>query len=272
MLWMELTSERMTEAVEQSGRLCLLPIGCLERHGPHLPLGTDQIVVDEVARRAAEEEPAVVFPSYYFGQISEARHVPGAIALPHDLLLQLLRATLDEIGRNGFTRILIVNGHGGNSGLLSYLMMALLQESHAYMTYVIFPWNLQGEDAEKLAAMKETEFDGHAGEFETSAIMYVRPELVHMEDLTPPEDGQRRGLQKDLGGLQNPFAWYANFPTQFAGEPRPASAEKGEFVIEAATRATVKAMKAIKADEVTPGLQADFHKMVKDPTKRSQGL
>jgi creatinine amidohydrolase len=267
MLWMELTSEQMSEAVEQSGGVCLLPIGCLERHGPHLPLATDQIVSDEVARRAAEKEPAVVFPSYYFGQISEARHVPGAVALPHDLLLKLLRATLEEIGRNGFSKILIVNGHGGNNGLLSYLMMALLQEPHDYMTYVIFPWSFRGEDAEKLEAMKETPHDGHAGEFETSAIMYLRPELVRMEDLTPPEDGRARGMQKDLGGLQNPFGWYANYPTQFAGDPRPASTDKGEFVIEAATRAVVKAIRAVKADEVTPSLQAEFHKKVEKPTR-----
>jgi creatinine amidohydrolase len=266
MLWMELTSEQMSEAVEQSGGVCLLPIGCLERHGPHLPLGTDQIVVDEVCRLAAEEEPAVVFPSYYFGQISEARHMPGAFGLDHELLLGLLKATLDEIGRNGFTRILIVNGHGGNSGLLGYLNMSMLQQPHSYIVYTLMPWNLRGEDAEKLREMQETEYDGHAGEMETSAILAVRPELVRMEYLIDPTDGRRRESQKHLGGLSNPFAWYGNFPTQFAGDPRPAAREKGEFIIEATVRATVAAIKAIKADDVTPGLQADFHKMVKKPT------
>lgn len=265
MQWLELTSEMMSEAVEQSRGLCLVPIGCLERHGPHLPLGTDQIVVDEVCRRAAEEEPAVVFPSYYFGQISEARHMPGAFGLDHELLLRLLKATLEEIGRNGFTRILIVNGHGGNSGLLGYLNMSMLQEPHSYILYTLMPWNLKGEDAEKLREMQETEYDGHAGEMETSAIMAVRPGLVRMGCLKDPKDGSRRESQKQLGGISNPFSWYGNFPTQFAGDPRPASAEKGQFIIEATVRATVAAMKAIKADDVTPRLQSEFHARVPNP-------
>jgi len=100
MLWTELTSDGFAQAVEDSSGLCLLPFGCIERHGPHLPLGTDQITVDAVARQAAEEEPAVVFPSYYFGKIFTARHIPGTIALTRTLLLPLLEAVVDEIARN----------------------------------------------------------------------------------------------------------------------------------------------------------------------------
>jgi len=258
MLWMELTSERMHEAVEECSGLCLVPMGCLERHGPHLPLGTDQIVADEVARRAAEQEPAVVFPSFYCGQIAEARHHPGTFSLDHVLLLRLLRATLEEIGRNGFTRILIVNGHGGSNSLLGYLTMSMLQQRHPYVLYVTAPVRMEEEDRRRWEEMRETT-GGHAGELETSAIMYLRPELVHMEDLKGPEDGQPRGWQKALGGVQNPFAWYSNYPTALAGDPRPASAEKGEFIIEALVRHLVKVMRAVKADDVTPRLQREFH-------------
>ncbi|MHC4591213.1 MAG: creatininase family protein [Planctomycetota bacterium] len=264
MLWTELTSGAFAEAVEQCGGLCLLPMGCIERHGPHLPLGTDQINVDEVARRAAEQEPAIVFPSYYFGQIAEARHYPGTVSLAHDLLLRLLTATLDEIGRNGLRKILIVSGHGGNSGLLAYLTMAMLHEARPYVVYTVPP-GLPAEDRERWAAMKETTEDGHAGEMETSVIMYNRPDLLQTERLGAPEDGRARGRQKHLRGAGNPMWWYADYPTHLAGDPRLASAEKGQFLIEACVRGLVETMRAIKADEVTPELQREFHRQAEDP-------
>jgi len=258
MLWLELTSDRMRKAIDEAQGLCLLPIGCIERHGPHLPLGTDQIAADEICRRAAEIEPAVVFASYYFGQIAEARHYPGTISLAHELLLALLKAALNEIGRNGFTKILICNGHGGNTGLLEYLNMALLQEPHPYVTYMCFVGDMEKEDTERWATMRETKEGGHADEGETSVILYLRPELVHMEDFKDPASGRARGWQKHLAGLRNPLSWYANYPTHLAGDPRPATAQKGQFLIEAAVRKLVKVIRAVKADDVTPRLQKEF--------------
>ncbi|MHC4480240.1 MAG: creatininase family protein [Planctomycetota bacterium] len=258
MLWTEMTSDAFERAVMETGGLCVVPMGCLERHGPHLPLGTDQIGADAVARRAAEQEPAVVFPSYYFGQIAEARHCPGTLALPHGLLLKLLMATLDEIGRNGFGKVLIANGHGGSRGLLDYLTMAMLQEPRDYVLYCCFLGQLEEEDADRWLAMRETTEGGHAGEAETSVIMHLRPELVHMEDLGDPDDGRARGRQKHLRGTTNPFWWYADYPTQLAGDPRPASAEKGEFLVGAAVRRLVGVMRAVKADQTTPELQREF--------------
>ncbi len=263
MLWLELTSERMRDAIKQSAGLCLIPIGCLERHGPHLPLGTDQIFADELCRRAAEVEPTVVFPSYYFGQIAEARHYPGAFSLPHEMLLAVLKAVMDEIARNGFGKILICNAHGGNNALLGYLMNSLLQEPRPYVAYTCFAGAMEKDDADRWAAMKETKRDGHAGESETSAILYLRPGLPHLEDVKDPTDGRPRGLQKDLGGIHNPLSWYGEFPTHFAGDPRPATAEKGKFLVEAAVRRLVNVMRTVKADGVTPRLWAEFHEKAK---------
>ncbi|MGA8493781.1 MAG: creatininase family protein, partial [Terriglobales bacterium] len=72
--WEELTAADFRSAIEQSKGTCLLPFGILEKHGPHLPLGTDLLNVRYVAVRAAQQEYAIVFPEYYFGQIFEARH------------------------------------------------------------------------------------------------------------------------------------------------------------------------------------------------------
>src|SRR5688500_9244336 len=112
--WDELTASDWPEALQRSNRTIILPIGILEKHGPHAPMGSDLIHVREWAARAAKKEYAVVFPDYFYGQINEARHQPGTFALPNRLVLELLDSTCAEIGRNGFNKIIIINGHGGN--------------------------------------------------------------------------------------------------------------------------------------------------------------
>src|ERR1700727_701894 len=87
--WEELSAADFRRAIEQSKGTCLLPFGILEKHGPHLPLGTDLLDVRYVAQNAAQEEYAVVFPQYYFGQIFEARHEAGTVAYSAHLQLEL---------------------------------------------------------------------------------------------------------------------------------------------------------------------------------------
>ena len=85
-----------------------------------MPLGTDLLHVRYAALRAAEQEFAVVFPEYYFGQIFEAKHEPGTVAHSMELQLKLLQETTDEMARNGCKKIILVNGHGGNEHLLRF--------------------------------------------------------------------------------------------------------------------------------------------------------
>ncbi|MGO9936515.1 MAG: creatininase family protein, partial [Terracidiphilus sp.] len=91
--WEELTAADFREGVHRSQGTCLLPFGILEKHGAHLPLGTDLLDVRYAALHAAEREYAVVFPEYYFGQIAEARHEPGTMAYSRELQLALLQET-----------------------------------------------------------------------------------------------------------------------------------------------------------------------------------
>src|SRR5271154_2843384 len=85
--WEELTAEDFQSALKQSQGTCLLPFGIIEKHGPQLPLGTDLINVRYVSEHAATEEYAIVFPSYFYGQIFEARHQPGTLAYSAKLQL-----------------------------------------------------------------------------------------------------------------------------------------------------------------------------------------
>jgi len=97
MNWEELTANQFPEAVAKAGGVCLLPLSCIERHGHHLPLGTDMFIGHDLCRRAAALEPAIVFPDLIFTQILEARHYPGTVALDPDLILRLLDNVCREI-------------------------------------------------------------------------------------------------------------------------------------------------------------------------------
>ena len=109
MNWEELTAQAFEHAVKKSQGLCLLPIGVIEKHGDHLPLGQDTLFIHKLCSEATKIEEAVVFPFYFFGQVNEAKHQPGTVALKTELLPVILENTCDEIARNGFNKILIVN-------------------------------------------------------------------------------------------------------------------------------------------------------------------
>src|SRR5580658_9780913 len=174
--WEELTAADFREGIHRSQGTCLLPFGILEKHGPHLPIGTDLLDVRYAALHAAEQEYAIVLPDYYFGQIAEARHEPGTMAYSRELQLALLQETTDEMARNGCKKIIIVNGHGGNESLLPYFAQTQLNAPHDYVVYV--QWG--GYDRSKNPLHKDS-VDMHAGQTETSNMLIARPDLVHVD-------------------------------------------------------------------------------------------
>src|SRR5256884_10005804 len=135
--WEELTAADFKVAITRAQGTCLLPFGIMEKHGPHLPLGNDLLNVRYVALNAAQQEYAIVFPEYYFGQIFEAKHEPGTVAYSRGLQLQLLQETTDEMARNGCKKVIIVNGHGGNNSLLPFFAQTQLDTPHDYVVYVL---------------------------------------------------------------------------------------------------------------------------------------
>ena len=254
MQWEQLTSDDFRTAVEQTG-VCLLALGVLERHSTHLPLGTDMLNAHRIACLAAEREPAVVFPQWYFGQIYEARCFPGTVTLEPKLLLALLEGVLDEIGRNGFRKIVLVNGHGGNTHLLAFLAQCSLWAQNPYTVYV--PQGLSAERRAAWQAITETAFHGHACECETSVTLANYPELVHMERV-PLEPALPLGRLSGVPGNFSGISWYANHPEHYAGDARTASAEKGLRLRELQVEQLVEFIAAVKADAVAPMLEAEF--------------
>src|SRR5213595_3250595 len=135
--WEELSAADFRDGISRAQGTCLLPFGILEKHGPHLPLGNDLLNVRYAALNAAQQEYAIVFPEYYVGQIFEAKHQPGTIAYSSRLQHDLLQETVSEMARNGCRKILIVNGHGGNTALLQYFAQTELETPKEYIVYTM---------------------------------------------------------------------------------------------------------------------------------------
>jgi creatinine amidohydrolase len=264
--WDELVASDFPKALEKSNKTCILPIGILEKHGPHSPIGTDLIHVREWAAHAVKEEYAVVFPDYFYGQINEARHQPGTFALPSNVIYSLLEATCDEIARNGFTKIVILNGHGGNPEFLEFFMQSLLNKRHNYAVYLYRPEKDAAYEAEYVKMHKsDLATDQHAGERETATLLYYRPDLMRM-DRAADQSGanQHRSSTPDL---YTPIWWYSSYPNHYAGEGAKATKEFGKFIADHEVASFIKALKTVKADTKTIELQNEFYDRVDNLNK-----
>jgi len=259
--WDELTATDWQAALDKSSQTCILPFGILEKHGPHSPIGTDLIHVREWAARATKQEYAVVFPDYFYGQINEARQQPGTFALPAQLIYNLLEATCDEIARNGFKKIVILNGHGGNPEFIRFFMQSFLNKRHNYAIYFYDPENDPTFQAEYRKMHKsDMRGDEHAGESETSVLMYYRPDLMRMDRATSQSGADQKRLS--LPGVYTPIWWYASFPNHYAGEGAKATADFGKFITDHEIASFIKVLKEIKADTTTIKLQDEFYDRV----------
>jgi len=281
MNWENLRSDELPGAIEKSGGLCLLPLGCMEKHGPHLPLGTDSYEAKSQVELAAEMEYAVVFPTcMWLGDVMGAHSnpnpkAPGYIALNPHTLLTILEELCDEIARNGFRKILICNSHGGNKPLLNYFLRAQGYTRKNYATM----WMHLGDDvmhnpARQLAYYEEhrdeypmlTDNDldvlrkfaamggfggGHADFSETERIMGAYPHLV-AQDRYDAESGLSTHRSDYLSemGVNCVNTWGADYPNAFSGFPSTGCTETlGQAINLYSARRLAKIVKRLKEDE-----------------------
>ncbi len=230
--WEELTAAEFRDAIQLSKGTCLLPFGILEKHGPHLPLGTDLLNVRHASLQAAQQEYALVFPQYYFGQIFEAKHEPGTVAYSMELQLNLL----------------------------PFFAQAQLDRPHDYVVYV-----LDGERSRPGGPPKKsTGIDYHAGENETSNTMASRPDLVHLDRAASESGGDQKRVNLPEG-VYTGIWWYARFPNHYSGDGSVATRELGEWNMNNWIAATVEAIRAAKADDQSLKLQNEFYEKSKHP-------
>jgi creatinine amidohydrolase len=174
-----------------------------------------------------------------------------------DTLLEMC----DEIHRNGFKKIILLNGHGGNEYFLPFFAQQFPGLSRPYAVYTRFVHNISNE---QLKAVQEqsgvNNMGDHAGFLETALIMHLRPDLVHLERQKVSESVNLERL-KDLAnaGLYTGYDWYAKYPHHFAGDPSRASAELGAFIFDVLLNNTVNAVNAVKADNVSLKLIEEYN-------------
>ncbi|HMD43402.1 MAG TPA: creatininase family protein [Candidatus Acidoferrum sp.] len=257
--WEELTAADFRDAIARAQGTCLLPFGILEKHGPHLPLGTDLLNVRYVSEHAAQQEYVVIFPQYFAGQIFEARHEPGTIAYSAEIQMKLLQETTDEMARNGCKKVIIVNGHGGNEDLLPYFAQTQLAKPHDYVVYV--QW---GHEATKKVGGEKSGPDWHAGETETSNMIVTNPGLVHI-DRAGEESGADQRRVKLPESVYTGIWWYARFPNHYSGNGATATKEQGLEDITSWINTLVHAINAVKADDESLKLQKEFYEKSEHP-------
>src|SRR5512136_2691796 len=255
MQWENLTSDEFALAARTTG-VCIIAMGVVERHSTHLPLGTDYLSGHAVACLAAGIEPAVVFPPFYFGQIYEARCFPGTITIKPTLLLELVQSVLDEIGRNGFKKIIILNAHGGNDYFLPFLTQCSLWEQKKYSIY-LYTGELSPERQKEWDALLESSEHGHACECESSVLMASYPNLVDISKVSS-EPGSALHRLDHLPANFSGIWWYADYPQHYAGDARTASVEKGLRLRQIKVEALAEYIRAVKADQVVPALEKEF--------------
>lgn len=273
MLWEELSGWELDAARDTAGGVCLLPFGAIESHGPHLPLGTDIMAARTVAAGAATIEPAVVFPDNPLGFLT-ATQVPGNVCVSFELVTQLLREVCAEIGRHGFTRIIIVNGHGGNQAGLETFIQSTLVEPKSYVVYSVYVgWlrkqafdhlntdtdsPLSEEDRALVAEHVAGRGGGHAGFGESCEIAGIDERLVQLErayDADFADQDRLAGLRE--AGVFTWNDWYARFPNNYSGDPAGTNARIGRALLAQMSTELAGSIAAAKSDRA-PEVQSEY--------------
>lgn len=209
----------------------LMPVASCEQHSLHLPVFTDTMIGTEIARRVHERCPddVLVLPTLWLGYSQHHIRYPGTISATSETHLAAMMDIVDSIVRHGFQNILIVNSHGGNGPDVSVLLQRLMERYGDEKVHFFSRWAwASNETLNQIRELGNTG-SGHSGETETSMILALRPDLVKTDRLDA--DGDRD--QPQVSGL----ASYRRFDQRTrhggVGDPRPATADKGQRMLDA---------------------------------------
>ncbi|WP_227378654.1 creatininase family protein [Haladaptatus halobius] len=232
--WAAKTRTEIRETGSTDGSVVVVPVGSIEQHGHHLPVATDTLLADAVAHsgaeRVADDVPLLVTPPVWSGFSPHHMSLGGTMTLELENLLALLENVADSTLENGFDGVCFVNGHGGNASLVDNAVSTVGKSHPDVEVTGLTYFQLAESFADDI---RESDVGGmaHGGEFETSLMLHLHPELVEMEDadaeyLDEPYD---RGA-KDLlvGGALSTYRPFKEYSASGAiGDPSLASAEKG---------------------------------------------
>lgn len=241
-------SQLQVDALDRAKTVLVIPLGSVEQHGHHMPLGTDTMLAHALSLAAAQRlsGKVAVLPPPWYGFSAHHMKFPGSITLTHKTLMAMVEDIVASLEVHGFTRVLLLNGHGGNNGIVDVLASVLGHRHYGKMRIAGFTYFALA--AEAIAALRRSEPGGmgHACEFETAMIQHIRPDLVAADKAQTiyPDPGSSY-LSTDLlrGG---PVKTYLDFkdlsPHGTLGDPSLASPEKGAAFFTAVVTELVRFM------------------------------
>ena len=252
--WAEMRRSEIKRASE-ADFVVIVPLGATEQHGEHLPVDTDTNQAWEVAQRVAESiEGVLVAPSVPWGVSYEHMRFPGTISLQINTFIRLVSEICDSLIYAGFRKILLLNSHGGDT--VKMVVDDVMIRHGIPITSAAF-WDFA---ADEMQTIRKSGPGGiaHSGEMETSIQLYLRPELVDMQDAEAhyiDEDssfGIPRGLMDmfDFGTVYVGRDRNLTHPTGVMGDPSVASAATGDEMMKAVVRRIVEFLESYKAIDI----------------------
>jgi creatinine amidohydrolase len=231
--WEHLTHKEFL-ALKAKKPWVILPIGSIEQHGPHLPVGTDSLILAGSIKAAEPklkgDTPFIILPALMYGKSVEHTLFAGTVTLSAQTLLSQLNDIVASLARHDFNNIIIVNSHGGNTGILDGYLQDLRQ-IYQVNVFAIHLFNMYTDVKESIFHFPHS---FHADALETSLIWYWYPDLVKKEDI--PQESTRTGGFETLKKLNGKASWGWATPevTQngVIGSPQFASPESGKMLAE----------------------------------------
>ncbi|WP_224270885.1 creatininase family protein [Haloprofundus salinisoli] len=228
------TAPEIRAVGERDGSVLVLPVGSVEQHGDHLPVATDSILASAVAAAGAaavvDDVPVLVAPTFWTGYSPHHRAFGGTLTGEFDTLLDLLGTVADAALDNGFDALLLLNGHGGNRALVDAAVTVVGRAHPDAESLGLTYFDLAAPFADEI---RESDTGGmaHGGEFETSLMQYLRPELVREDApatywVEPYDLAGNDLLEGGPLSVYRPFEAYSE--SGAIGDPSLADADKGE--------------------------------------------
>ena len=236
---------REIAALDGDRTLVVLPVAAVEQHGPHLPVFTDSIIALAVLSRALTLRPddarVWALPLQAYGKSNEHRGFAGTLALSAETLARTLREIAHGVHASGLRRLMFLNSHGGNPEIVEYVARDVREELNL-LCFSLHPFRfgLSGQ----VISGTEGGYGIHGGESETSIMLALAPELVKAEAFTPELPEVRHSMHHlTLKGPAS-FGWLTRDLSQSGtiGDPRGASAEKGEAILDLEARLVAEVM------------------------------
>jgi creatinine amidohydrolase len=236
---MDLSEATWPDAAAVDTDLAVLPVGSTEQHGPHAPLGTDVLTAEAVARAGADayEDEVVVAPAVPVGVAEEHRQFAGTLWVGEDTFRDYVRETVASLAHHGWDRVVVVNGHGGNVDALREVCGQITRHDDAYA--VPFTW-FDAVDAHDM---------GHGGPVETSLLWHTDPDSVDESRLEAAAEDGADGWGEWVEGVNLTYDTVEFSENGVVGDPREASAERGDALLDEASDALATVLSRVATRE-----------------------